>query len=78
MCLSVEETCQRPALFLLQPFGDDHEKQYIYKEPAVTTLAEIVLRLQKLYSKKFGANTPVKIIQESGKVYRFNTALVNK
>ncbi|CAI8021365.1 hypothetical protein GBAR_LOCUS12682 [Geodia barretti] len=28
-----------------RPFGDDHEKQYIYKEPAVTTLAEIVLRL---------------------------------
>ena len=51
-----------------QVFGDDHDKQYIYKEPAVTTLAEIVLRLQKLYSKKFGTGTPVNIIHESGKV----------
>ena len=51
-----------------QPFGDDHEKQYIYKEPAVTTLAEIVLRLQKLYSRKFGPGTPVNIVQESGRV----------
>ena len=52
-----------------QVFGDDHDKQYIYKEPAVTTLAEIVLRLQKLYSKKFGTGTPVNIIHESGKVH---------
>ena len=56
--------------YTLQPFGDDHGKQYIYKEPAVTTLAEIVLRLQKLYSKKFGMMTPVNIIQESRKVRR--------
>ena len=51
-----------------QPFGDDHDKQYVYKEPALTTLAEIVLRLQKLYSKKFGMATAVNIIHESGKV----------
>ena len=56
------------SLSLSQPFGEDHEKQYIYKEPAVTTLAEIVLRLQKLYSRKFGPGTPVNIIQESGRV----------
>ncbi|CAI8031739.1 Dedicator of cytokinesis protein 11 [Geodia barretti] len=54
--------------FFGRPFGDDHEKQYIYKEPAVTTLAEIVLRLQKLYSRKFGPGTPVNIVQESGRV----------
>ena len=52
---------------LFKPFGDDHEKQYIYKEPHVTTLAELTLRLQKLYSKKFGPEL-VHIIQESGKV----------
>ena len=63
-----EERKKINILPLSQPFGDDHDKQYIYKEPAVTTLAEIVLRLQKLYSKKFGKNTPVHMIHESGKV----------
>jgi hypothetical protein len=54
--------------FYGRPFGDDHEHQYVYKEPAVTTLAEVVLRLQKLYSRKFGAGTPVNIVHESGKI----------
>ncbi|KAL5475481.1 hypothetical protein EMCRGX_G025300 [Ephydatia muelleri] len=49
-------------------FEDDHEKQYIYKEPKLTTLGELTLRLQKLYTKSFGADTPVHIIHESGKV----------
>ena len=52
---------------LFKPFGDDHEKQYIYKEPHVTKISELTLRLQKLYSKKFGPEL-VHIIQESGKV----------
>lgn len=54
--------------FTLQVFEDDHEKQYIYKEPKLTTLGELTLRLQKLYTKSFGADTPVHIIHESGKV----------
>ena len=51
-----------------QPFGDDNQIEYIYKEPKVTTLGEITLRLQKLYSRKFGAPEIVHIIQESKKV----------
>lgn len=42
--------------------------QFIYKEPKVTALAELTLRLQKLYSRKFGSKDIVHIIQESGKV----------
>ena len=53
---------------VLQVFEDDHERQYIYKEPTLTTLGELTLRLQKLYTKSFGADTPVHIIHESGKV----------
>ena len=34
----------------------------------MTTLAEITLRLQRLYSRKFGSKELVHIIQESGKV----------
>ena len=34
----------------------------------MTTLAELTLRLQKLYSRKFGSSEIVHIIQESGKV----------
>ena len=52
----------------LQPFGDDNEKQFIYKEPQVTKLGELTLRLQKLYSKKFGNPDIVHIIKESGRV----------
>ena len=51
-----------------QPFGDDNEKQFIYKEPKVTKLGELTLRLQKLYSKKFGNSDIVHIIKESGRV----------
>ncbi len=51
-----------------QPFGDDNQIEYIYKEPKVTTLGEITLRLQKLYSRKFGMSEIVHIIQESTKV----------
>lgn len=51
-----------------QPFGEDNGKQFIYKEPKVTALAELTLRLQKLYSRKFGSKDIVHIIQESGKV----------
>ena len=51
-----------------QPFGEDHEVQYIYKEPNVTALAEFTLRLKDLYSRKFGSADIVHIVHESGKV----------
>jgi hypothetical protein len=54
----------------LQLFGDDNGAQFIYKEPKVTALAELTLRLQKLYSRKFNSKEIVHIIQESGKVGR--------
>ena len=42
-------------------------KEYIYKEPKLTGLSEISLRLVKLYGEKFGTEN-VKIIQDSDKV----------
>ena len=53
--------------FFQQYFGDDHAKQFIYKEPKITNLTEITQRLLKLYSRKFGPDT-VCILKESGKV----------
>lgn len=55
------------ALLCMQPFGEDNSMQYIYKEPKVTALAELTLRLQKLYSRTFGSKEIVHIIPESGK-----------
>ena len=57
-------------LLILQYFGDDNEKQYIYKEPKVTSLTELTQRLQRLYTRKFGPDI-VQIIMESGKVQNF-------
>ncbi|XP_066496355.1 dedicator of cytokinesis protein 11 isoform X2 [Tiliqua scincoides] len=48
-------------------FEEEDGKEYIYKEPKLTGLSEISLRLLKLYGEKFGAET-VKIIQDSNKV----------
>ncbi|XP_029462552.1 dedicator of cytokinesis protein 11 isoform X3 [Rhinatrema bivittatum] len=48
-------------------FEDEDGKEYIYKEPKLTGLSEISLRLLKLYGEKFGADT-VKMIQDSNKV----------
>ena len=60
--------CYLVLLFsFLQYFGDDNEKQYIYKEPKVTSLTELTHRLQRLYTRKFGPDI-VQIIMESGKV----------
>ncbi|TRZ05692.1 hypothetical protein HGM15179_021415, partial [Zosterops borbonicus] len=41
--------------------------EYVYKEPKLTGLSEISLRLLKLYGEKFWSET-VKIIQDSNKV----------
>lgn len=48
-------------------FGDDDGKEFIYKEPKITGLAEISHRLEAMYSKKHGKDS-VKLIMESAKV----------
>uniref|UniRef100_A0A672QQI7 Dedicator of cytokinesis protein 11-like n=1 Tax=Sinocyclocheilus grahami TaxID=75366 RepID=A0A672QQI7_SINGR len=48
-------------------FEEEDGKEYIYKEPKLTGLPEISLRLISLYGEKFGAEN-VKIIQDSNKV----------
>ncbi|XP_040095394.1 dedicator of cytokinesis protein 11-like isoform X1 [Oryx dammah] len=48
-------------------FEEEDGKEYIYKEPKLTGLSEISLRLVKLYGEKFGTEN-VKIIQDSDKV----------
>ncbi|XP_074864172.1 dedicator of cytokinesis protein 11 isoform X2 [Carettochelys insculpta] len=48
-------------------FEEEDGKEYVYKEPKLTGLSEISLRLLKLYGEKFGAEN-VKIIQDSNKV----------
>ncbi|KAM6448572.1 dedicator of cytokinesis protein 9 isoform 2-T2 [Liasis olivaceus] len=48
-------------------FEDEDGKEYIYKEPKLTSLSEISQRLQKLYSDKFGSEN-VRMIQDSDKV----------
>ncbi|XP_078544670.1 dedicator of cytokinesis protein 11 isoform X1 [Lissotriton helveticus] len=48
-------------------FEEEDGKEYIYKEPKLTGLSEISLRLLKLYGEKFGSDS-VKIIQDSNKV----------
>ncbi|XP_075797269.1 dedicator of cytokinesis protein 11 isoform X2 [Pelodiscus sinensis] len=48
-------------------FEEEDGKEYIYKEPKLTGLSEISLRLLKLYGEKFGAEN-VKMIQDSNKV----------
>ncbi|XP_049622976.1 dedicator of cytokinesis protein 11 [Suncus etruscus] len=48
-------------------FEEEDGKEYIYKEPKLTGLSEISLRLVKLYGEKFGTDN-VRIIQDSDKV----------
>ena len=50
-----------------QMFGDDDGKEFIYKEPKITGLAEISQRLEAMYSRKHGRES-VKLIMESAKV----------
>ncbi|ERL87077.1 hypothetical protein D910_04478 [Dendroctonus ponderosae] len=45
-------------------FEDESAKEYVYKEPKVTSLSEISERLERQYLEKFGADT-VKMIQDS-------------
>ena len=48
-------------------FGDFDGEEYIYKEKALTRLAEIALRLEKFYGDKFGKENVV-IIKDSKEV----------
>lgn len=48
-------------------FGDDDGKEFIYKEPKITGLAEISQRLQQIYSIKHGRES-IELIMESAKV----------
>lgn len=50
-------------------FVEEDGKEYIYKEPKVTSLAEICERLKNMYSEKYGKDT-VKLIMDSNKVLR--------
>lgn len=54
--------------FFGQMFGDDDGKEFIYKEPKITGLAEISQRLEAIYSRKHGRDS-VKLIMESAKVH---------
>ncbi|KAK2573394.1 Dedicator of cytokinesis protein 9 [Acropora cervicornis] len=54
--------------FFGQMFGDDDGKEFIYKEPKITGLAEISQRLEQIYSKKHGKER-IKLIMESAKVH---------
>ncbi|KAH9498544.1 Dedicator of cytokinesis protein 9 [Bulinus truncatus] len=48
-------------------FEDEDKKEYIYKEPKVTTLTEIRERLHRLFSEKFGREN-VQMINDSKKI----------
>lgn len=50
-------------------FVEEDGKEYIYKEPKVTSLAEICERLKNMYSEKYGKDT-VKLIMDSNKVLK--------
>ncbi|XP_074657465.1 dedicator of cytokinesis protein 9-like [Tubulanus polymorphus] len=53
--------------FFGQLFEEENGRQYIYKEPKVTSLSDICERLKNLFTDKFGKNT-VKLIMDSKKV----------
>ncbi|XP_069104043.1 dedicator of cytokinesis protein 9-like [Argopecten irradians] len=54
--------------FYGQSFFDEEDgKEYLYKEPKVTSLAEICERLEKMYGEKYGRDN-VKLIKDSKKV----------
>ncbi|XP_061183678.1 dedicator of cytokinesis protein 9-like isoform X1 [Saccostrea echinata] len=57
----------RIAFFGSSFFVEEDGKEYIYKEPKVTSLPEICERLKTMYSEKYGKDT-VKLIMDSNKV----------
>ncbi len=50
-----------------QFFEEEDGKEYIYKEPKITSLTEICDRLRNMYTQKYG-NGKVKIIMDSNRV----------
>ncbi|XP_048588509.1 dedicator of cytokinesis protein 9 isoform X4 [Nematostella vectensis] len=54
--------------FFGKMFADDDGKEYIYKEPKITSLSEISQRLQGMYSSKH-SEKHIKLIHESAKVH---------
>ncbi|KAA0723028.1 Dedicator of cytokinesis protein 11 [Triplophysa tibetana] len=60
-------TYYRVAFYGQSFFEEEDGKEYIYKEPKITSLPEISHRLIGLYGEKFGTES-VKIIQDSNKV----------
>ncbi|XP_077970747.1 dedicator of cytokinesis protein 9-like isoform X3 [Styela clava] len=59
----------RVAFYGQQYFDEEDGREYIYKEPKLTQLSEISMRLQHMYGTKFGHEN-IKLIQESNKVNR--------
>ncbi|XP_046338287.2 dedicator of cytokinesis protein 9-like isoform X11 [Haliotis rufescens] len=57
----------RVAFFGQTYFEDDDGKEYIYKEPKVTSLTEICERLKTMYAEKFGKDN-IRLIQSDNKV----------
>lgn len=57
-------------------FVEEDGKEYIYKEPKVTSLAEICERLKNMYSEKYGKDT-VKLIMDSNKVLGATTSCLH-
>ena len=54
--------------FYGQPFFEEEDgKEYIYKEPKVTSLTEVSHRLGKLYGEKLGPEN-VRLIMDSKRV----------
>jgi len=45
-------------------------KEFIYKEPKITRLAEIAERLKSMFNKRFGESTPVHVLPDSNVVDR--------
>ncbi|XP_077513928.1 dedicator of cytokinesis protein Ziz isoform X7 [Amblyomma americanum] len=60
-------TYYRVVFFGQAYFGDDSEKEYIYKEPKVTSLPEISERLHRMFCEKFGKES-VRMIMDSNQV----------
>ena len=50
--------------FFGEPFGELNGQEYIYKEPQITQLSEIALRLEKMYKARYGE---VVVIRDAAK-----------
>jgi hypothetical protein len=46
------------------PFGELNNQEFIYKEPQITQLSEIALRLEGMFKNRFGSVT---VIRDAGR-----------